>query len=249
MVVRRQFWFIATALAAACLATTARADAAADVAVAAMDAAVNPPAKQMFDYQVDNQEPDKPLRVLAVKLQTNGASKLYEFTAPPDMKGTKLLILSPTQMYVYLPAFGKVRRVASHTHDQGFFGLAFSQDDLATTSYGALYTGQIATQTPAQFVLVLTAKDVPNATYAKIEMTVAKDRVVPLQLKYFDAEGANIKTETRSNYACAGAVCTPGEIKMVDNVRGNWTRLVRKSWQQNVAIPDDVFSAQNLAPK
>jgi hypothetical protein len=74
MVVRRQFWFIATALAAACLATTARADAAADVGVAAMDAAVNPPAKQMFDYQVDNQEPDKPLRVLAVKLQTNGAS-------------------------------------------------------------------------------------------------------------------------------------------------------------------------------
>jgi Outer membrane lipoprotein-sorting protein len=165
------------------------------------------------------------------------------------MKGTKLLILSPTQMYVYLPAFGKVRRVASHTHDQGFFGLAFSQDDLATTSYGAQYTGQIATQTPAQFVLVLTAKDVPNATYAKIEMTVAKDRMVPLQLKYFNAEGANIKTETRSNYACAGAVCTPGEIKMVDNVRGNWTRLVRKSWQQNVAIPADAFSAQNLAPK
>jgi outer membrane lipoprotein-sorting protein len=108
-------------------------------------------------------------------------------------------------MYVYLPAFGKVRRIASHTHDQGFFGLAFSQDDLATTSYGVQYAGQIAAQTPAQYVLVLTAKDVPNAAYAKIEMTVAKDRMIPLQLKYFNAEGANIKTETRSNYSCAGA--------------------------------------------
>lgn len=36
-------------------------------------------------------------------------------------------------MYVYLPAFGKVRRIASHTKDQGFLGLTFSQDDMATT--------------------------------------------------------------------------------------------------------------------
>jgi hypothetical protein len=169
--------------------------------------------------------------------------------AVTDIKGTKVLTLSPTQMYVYLPAFGKVRRIASHTHDQGFLGLAFSQGDLATTSYGVQYAGQIASQTPAQYVLVLTAKDVPNATYAKIEITVARDHMVPLQLKYFNAEGANIKTETRSNYSCAGAVCTPGEMKMVDNVKSNWTRFVRKSWQQNVAIPEDVFSVPNLGPR
>jgi Outer membrane lipoprotein-sorting protein len=98
-------------------------------------------------------------------------------------------------------------------------------------------------------VLLLTAKDAQIAPYAKIEITVAKDRMVLLQLKYFNAEGANIKTETRSSYVCAGAVCTPGEIKMVDNVKGHWTRLVRKNWQQNVAIPDDVFSVRNLAPQ
>jgi Outer membrane lipoprotein-sorting protein len=245
MIVRRQFGFVAAALTALCLATTARADAAADAAVAAVDAAVNRATTLVLDYQ----EPDKPLRTVGLKLQTNGASKLYEFTAPPDMKGTKVLILSPTQMYVYLPVLGKVRRIASHTRDQGFLGLAFSQDDLARTSYGAEYVGQITAQSPAQYVLVLAAKDVQIAPYAKIEMTVARDRMVPLQLKYFNAEGANIKTETRSNYACAGAVCTPGEIKMVDNVKGNWSRLVRRSWQQNVAIPPDTFSAQNLAPK
>ena len=247
MVAPPPFRFVAATLTALCLSTTAWADSAGDAAVAAMDAAVNRAVTLVFDYQVDNQEPDKPLRVLAVKLQTNGASKLYEFTAPPDMQGTKVLILSPTQMYVYLPAFGKVRRIASHTHDQGFFGLAFSQDDLATTSYGVQYAGQIAAQTPAQYVLVLTAKDVPNAAYAKIEMTVAKDRMIPLQLKYFNAEGANIKTETRSNYSCAGAACTPGEIKMVDNVKGNWTRLVRKSWQQNVGGGFEIVSCAGRA--
>ena len=250
MIVRRQLWFAAAALTGLCVATTARADAAGAAAVAAMDAAVNRPATLAVDYQVDNQEgPDRPARVMAIKLQTNGAGKLYEFTAPADMKGTKLLILSPTQMYIYLPAFGKVRRIASHARDQGFLGLAFSQDDFANTSFGAQYSGQIATQTPTQQVLMLTAKDQHNTPYAKIEITVAKDRMLPLQLKYFNADGANIKTETRSNYACAGAVCTPGEMKMIDNVKGNWTRLLRKSRQPNVAIPDDVFSTSNLASK
>jgi Outer membrane lipoprotein-sorting protein len=72
--------------------------------------------------------------------------------------------------------------------------------------------------------------------------------MLPLKLKYFSAEGVNIKTETRSNYSCAGPVCTPAEIKMTNNVKGNWTRLVRKQWQQNVSISDDVFSERSLAP-
>jgi hypothetical protein len=35
---------------------------------------------------------------------------------------------------------------------------------------------------------------------------------------------------------------------MVDNVNGNWTRFVRKNWQHDVAISDDVFSERTLAP-
>src|SRR5580704_3014045 len=158
MVAPPPFRFVAATLTGLCLSTTAWADAAGDAAVAAMDAAVNRAVTLVFDYQVDNQEPDKPLRVLAVKLQTNGASKLYEFTAPPDIKGTKVLTLSPTQMYVYLLAFGKVRRIASHTKDQGFLGLTFSQDDMATSAYGPQYAGALSGDTPAQVTLTLTPK-------------------------------------------------------------------------------------------
>jgi hypothetical protein len=246
MVAPPPFRFVAATLTALCLSTTAWADAAGDAAVAAMDAAVNRAVTLVFDYQVDNQEPDKPLRVLAVKLQTNGASKLYEFTAPPDMQGTKVLILSPTQMYVYLPAFGKVRRIASHTKDQGFLGLSFSQDDMATTAYGPLYSGAITADTPAQLTLVLTPKPGQEAPYSKIEVLVTKDHMVPSQLRYFNAEGANVKTETRTGYTCEGDVCTPGELKMTDNVKGSWTKLVAKSRKVNVDISDDVFTQRNL---
>ncbi len=151
-----------------------RSDAAGDAVVAAVDTSLNRASTLIIDYDIQNQETAKNERMLTMKVQVKGSKLLQEFTGPADMKGTKVLILSPMQMYVYLPAFGKTRRIASHTKDQGFLGLAFSQDDFATISDGSQYTGQIASQTPTQYVLILTPKPGQDPNYARIEMTIAK---------------------------------------------------------------------------
>jgi hypothetical protein len=228
------------------VSSPAHADAAGDKVMAAMDGALNRAKTLTFEYEVINQEPGKAERKLGMTVRLKGEKRLSEFLAPADMKGTKVLILSPTQMYVFLPAFGKIRRIASHVSDQGFLGLAFSQDDMATTSYGGAYTGQIASETPTQWKLIATPKAGQATTYAKIEFTITKDKTVPSEIRYFNATGTNIKTETRSNYSCEGNVCSPSELKMVDNAKGNWTKLVRKSWKVNENIADDVFSTRNL---
>lgn len=224
----------------------AHADPAGDKLVAAVDAAMNRAKTHKFDYEIINQEPGKGERRLAMKVQIKGAMRLTEFSAPADMKGTKVLILSPTQMYVYLPAFNKVRRIASHTKDQSSFGLTFSQDDMATQAYGGDYQGKIASEDAASYRLVLTPKAGKDTAYGKIEVTVAKDKMLPTELKYFNGEGKNTKTETRTGYTCEGNICTPGELKMTDNAKGHWTKLVRKSWKVNENISDDVFSKRNL---
>jgi outer membrane lipoprotein-sorting protein len=231
---------------AALLPSAAGADAAGDRLCATMDAAMNRAKTHKFDYEIVNHEPGKSDRTMAMKVLIKGEKRLTEFKAPADMKGTKVLILSASQMYVYLPAFKKVRRIASHTKDQGFLGLAFSQDDMATQSYGPIYEGKITADSPTQSTLVLTPRAGKDAPYSKIEVLVNKDKNLPAELKYFNAEGKNIKTETRSGYTCEGNICTPGELKMVDNTKGNWTKLVRKSWKVNDSISDDVFSQRNL---
>jgi outer membrane lipoprotein-sorting protein len=236
------------ALVAATLTASgaARADAAGDKVLASMDAAMNRAKTLTFEYEIINQEPGKAERKLGMTVKLKGEKRLSEFLAPADMKGTKVLIMSPTQMYVFLPAFGKVRRIASHVADQGFLGLAFSQDDMATTAYSSAYTGQIASETPTQWKLVATPKAGQTTTYTKIEFTVNKDKTLPSELRYFNAAGTNHKTETRSTYTCEGDVCSPTELKMVDNTKGNWTKLVRKSWKVNETISDDLFSTRSL---
>jgi outer membrane lipoprotein-sorting protein len=222
----------------------ARADAAGDAALAKVDAAMNKAKTLKFDYEIVNKEgADKSEKTLTMKVQLKGEKRFTEFTSG-DMKGTKVLVLSATQMWVYLPAFGKVRRIASHTKDAGFLGMTFSQDDMATTAYGPQYTASVLSDDAATTRLSLTPK--ADAPYAKIEITVSKDHMVPSELRYFNAEGKNVKTETRTGYACEGDVCTPGELKMTDNTKGAFTKLVAKSREVNKEISDDVFSQRNL---
>jgi hypothetical protein len=238
--------FVALAAATFWANGEARADAAGDKLMATMDAALNRANTLIFEYEVANQKPGETEHKLAMSVRIKGDKRLIEFLGPPDMKGTKVLILSPSQMYVFLPAFGKVRRIASHVSDHGFLGLAFSPDD-AMASYSGAYGGQIASQTATGWKLIATTKDAQATTYSKIEFLVDKDRTLPSEIKYFDATGANIKTETRAGYSCEGSICSPGEIKIVDNTKGHWTKLIRKSWKVNEIISDDVFTTRSLA--
>lgn len=224
-----------------------QADAAGDGVLAQVDAAMNKAKTLKFDYSIVNKEgPDKGEKQLAMKVQIKGEKRFTEFTAPADMKGTKVLIKSPTEMYVYLPSFGKVRRIASHTKDAGFLGLTFSQDDIATTAYSPIYSATVKSEDGSKWTLSLSPKK--DAPYGKIEIDVKKDHKVPSELRYFTNAGdaSPVKTETRTGYSCEGDVCTPGELKMTDNVKNAWTKLTATSREVNKEISDDVFTTRNL---
>jgi outer membrane lipoprotein-sorting protein len=232
------------ALAVSFIPTVAQADAAGDQAVATMDAALSRARTQYTELEVRTREQGRPEKTMGMNVREKGSKRLTEFTSPADMKGTKVLVVSSTETYVFLPAFGKVRRIASHSTDQSTFGMAFSQDDLATNNYGAKYTAQLTGQNATEIKLVLTPKAGQTTGYAKIEVTVAKDRMLPTELRYFNASNALVKTETRRNYSCEGNVCSPGERTMTAG--GTSTTLVRKKWKVNENISDDVFSKRSL---
>jgi hypothetical protein len=226
---------------------SANADAPGDAALGKMDSAMNQAKTQYLEYEVINQEPGKAEKKIGLKVYIKGEKRMTEFTAPADMKGTKVLILSPTQMYVSLPAFGKVRRIASHTTDQGFMGMAFTQDDFASQSYGPWYAGQFLGESGNDQKLALTPKAGQTMPYGKLEFTVMKDKSLPSEIKYFNTDGKHVKTETRSDYKCESNVCTPMTLKMVDHSKGgHWTKFTTKTWKVNSELSDDLFSKRNL---
>ena len=225
----------------------ARADAKGDELVRKIDAALKSYKTLTVQYDVTTQEQGREAVKQVVRSNFKGKKQFTELLAPGDIKGTKALNLSETEMYVYMPAFRKIRRVASHMSEGGFMGSAYAQHDMNLTQYGGLFTGTIVSEDDGNWVLKLDKKPDCGLPYGKLELTVDKKLTLPTRIKFFDEKGQHVKTETRLDYACTQSVCTAKRQKMVDHTKGDKaTRLDQTDVIVNPDLPDEMFSKRNL---
>lgn len=238
------------ALCAFLLALASAGSARADNALLKkVDAEINKWKTLDYYYKVVTTKGEEESSVLKLRMRMKYSGEhnkqLIDIDAPADMKGTKVLTISPTEMYIYLPAFKKIRRIASHVTEQGFLGTALSQRDMTLTRYADKYDATEAKEADGKITFTLVAKS-DEAPYPKISLTVGKDNLLPTKIKYFDAEGKNLKTETRSEYKCSENYCTPGAMKLEDHTAGVKSILYLKEYKVNPELDDALFSKRSL---
>ena len=238
--------FFRTTLLLLSMSTAAIADEG-SAHLAAVDKQANAPTDTWFKFSATTQEAGKAPRVMGFEVQNKGTNRLVKFDAPSDMKGTRVLVLSRQQMWVYLPAYKKVRRVASHVKQQGFMGTMYSDEDMSTTHYSEAYDARTASEDETSITLSLKPKPGAQSGYAGLEMVLRRDLMLPSEIRFFNATGQHIKTETRPEYDCAQSVCTPKIMKMPDHTRGDaFTVLEAKARRVNQGVSDVSFSVRYL---
>ncbi len=228
-----------------------RAAAAPDDAaalLAKLDAALMQSNNQFLVWEMKSVEPGKPDRVMEFEVHIKGKHwRRIAFTAPADLKGMNLLIRSPTQMYIYLPQFNKVRRVASHVQDQGFMGTAFDYDEVSLAVFGELFAAERMADKGTHWNLVLARKPDQSFRHAAIDLDLRKDGLQPFALRYQNEQGKTVKTESRSEFACSGTFCTPRKVVMVDHTRKDLTTtLTLKKFKMDPNTPDEFFTVRAL---
>lgn len=212
-----------------------------------MDEAMARSDDMTFRYDVLNVEPGVDPKLMKLRVWVKDVLRLTEFEAPGDMKGTRALVLGQDQMYIYLPAYKKVRRVSSSLSAGGFMGTTFSNEDISTTEYSPYYDASVTSEDDAGWTLTLTPKADAKLTYSKLEIVMSKKFQVPLEIKYFNKKGAHTKTETREGTSCEGEVCTAEVMTMVDHTRGDAsTSLTRTEWEVNTGLDDSLFTTRSL---
>ncbi len=229
-------------------AAPARADKKGNDLLRCLDKKANKAKDQHFIYDMVITDPGKKdKRTLEMKVWIKGSMRLVHFTAPGDVKGMKVLIRSRSQMYVYLKAFRKIRRITSHAKKQSLFGADYNYDDQSTVTYADVFDGQFVKETATHNIVRAKATAKSDSPYGYIELHLRKKDCLPEKLRYFNTAGKHIKTETRSAYSCIGEVCNAGKMKMVDHSRGNHcTEMVRKTWKTNTGVSDRKFSRRAL---
>jgi len=231
------------------LGATPRAQAAsAEEIVNSVDAKLMLSPSQSFEYEAITKEPGKADRSLVFAVGIKGKEwRRLEFLAPGDVKGMRILVRSVSETYVYLPAYKKVRRVASHVKDQGFMGTAFSSDEMSLAALAPVFTAQLAEETDKAWKLTLSRREGNGFIYPKIMVEVRRDIGQPVEIRYLNEKDECVKTETRLKYSCKGPICTPEVIRMVDHSQGDRTsELVRRKWNPEANLDDDYFTVRAL---
>lgn len=167
------------------------------------------------------------------KLQANGEDnmRMTRFMAPADVKGTVSLLIehsdSDDDIWIYLPALKKVRRLVSSNKKDSFVGTDFSYGDVighkaAEWNY-KLLREESADDAPCYVIEATPKSDAvrDNSGYAKRVLWIRKDNFFAIKGDLWDEAGEPVKTFHMT------------ELQEVDPARHKWQamRLEAKNLQ------------------
>ena len=191
------------------------------------------------------------------RLDTNGVDtqRVTRFISPQDVKGTASLLLERSDrdddMWVYLPALHKVRRLVSNNKKDSFVGTDFSYADVIgyrvpQWSYKLLPDETVDGQ-PCWAVEASPKDDDVKASsgYSRRVAWIRKDNAMTVRSEYWDESGQKLKVSTYK------------DIRLVDKERNRWQAMVMEAsnvqtghrtiikfdrYDVNVAVSSDAFT-------
>ncbi len=142
---------------------------------------------------------------MATKLYDGGKTekRIYRFLSPADVQGTGILVYDyeakPDDVWIYLPALRKTRRVVSTQRAQSFMGSEFSYGDLNIPSLDdfnyTLVKEEESGGEPCYVIdLAPKTKEIAEAEgYSKKTYWVSKAKMAVVRGLYYDKDGKLLK--------------------------------------------------------
>lgn len=178
-------------------------------------------------------------------MQQKGTDKrMFRFTSPASQAGIAVLSLPDDVMYLYLPAFGKERRIATSAKNQNFAGTDFSYDDMESKSYSDNYTPKLLKTEGDAYVLELIPKS-QKSSYSKIVVKVHKTNFYPIDVEYYDKGNTKIKA-AKYTFKKIGKYWNASEIEMTDIKKAHKTKIQMVDVRYDTGLTDDNFSVRKL---
>ncbi len=180
----------------------------------------------------------------ATMLQKGTDKRLFRFTAPASQADIATLSLPKDVMYLYLPSFGKERRISSSVKSQKFAGTDFSYDDMEAKPYSEKYTPKLLKTESDGYILELKPKS-QKSQYSKIIVEVNKTEYYPVYMKYYD-KGNHLIKEATYQFEKIGKYWNAKEIKMKDLKKKHMTKMIMSKVKYDQGLTDDDFTVRKL---
>jgi hypothetical protein len=212
---------------------------------------------RLFDRQGRARE--RVLSLLAMKgVGDKGDRTLVRFTYPNDIRGTSFLVWEHPQgddeRFLFLPALGRVRRIAGQEKQESFVGSDLSYEDIggrdiadytySFTNENAAWVAPDGSKHPA-WALESRARD-KNADYPRTVSLVLKDRLIVVHSDIFNVRNERAKVFDVRKVERIDQIWTVLDLTVVNEREKTRTELTTTSVRYNVGLTENDFSRREL---
>jgi len=209
-----------------------------------MDEVTSGYADQEMDVDLVIGDVDGTKKTYGMMVWQQGEKRLVRFTSG-EIKGMATLI-DGDRMYVFMPGFKKIRRIAAHNMQQSFAGSDFSNADMATIAWADDYDVTLEQETATEWLLRGKPKPGKNIEYASVVLHVAKDGYFQNSVDYFNDKGEKVKEFEGRNMQAWGSVKRFQLLITRDPRTGHNTEMRLKTFKVNQGLTDDHFTKRQL---
>lgn len=181
-----------------------------------------------------------------------GDQSLLLFLLPTDVKGTKLLTWSHFEdeddQWVYLPSYGRVKRISSRLKTGSFMGSEFSYEDLGGRDVGKFKHKFIKNDVlngRKAWVLDQQPKD-RYSGYSKQTIWLDFEYKNPIKVEYYDRKGDLFKVANFEGYKKHDQWWRPGKVVMRNVQNRKKSTMVWKDIEFNKRFPSKDFEKEYL---
>jgi outer membrane lipoprotein-sorting protein len=182
-----------------------------------------------------------------IMMQKGSDKRIGKFLAPADQKGIGFLSLPDNIFYIYLPAYKKTRRIASHIKNTKFAGTDFTYEDMEAKKYSDNWTPQLLGNENNQYKLALLPKSDITSEYGKIILWIRADNFYPVKIEYYDKGGNLAKRMIRDKVEKIGGFWISKESMLEDIKSAHKTKMILEDVKFNTGIVDNKFTERYLA--
>jgi hypothetical protein len=178
------------------------------------------------------------------------ARAVIVFQSPATVRGTRFLTMDnpsgKSDQWIFLPAIGKVRRIAASESGGNFMGTDFSYDDMSMMDRDTdLDAHTILREEPLNGTDCYVIQSVPltdDYQYSKTVSWVDKSNYRVYKSELYNRRGILLKTMEMSEYAAVQGRDTPAQTKVSTVAAGTSTTIYMDIVRYDDPIPEGVFT-------
>jgi len=213
-----------------------------------VDDVINAPKDQDLSIKLILVDKDGNEKVREMNMLQKGSDRrLVKFLSPADQKGIAFLSLPDDVMYLYLPAFEKVRRIASHIKNNKFAGTDFTYEDMEAIRYTEKYNPTLQKTDEEHYILQLIPKEGINTDYSKLIMWVRTDNFYPDKIEHYGKGNKLYKVMVREKIEKVNGYLISRESIMEDLKAEHKTSMNIEKVKFDLGLSDDLFTERYLS--